>query len=166
MLLLLGQIPLETTQVIGLSGDREWTIVSHETIEDLPVLQHLGRQAAPIQVTARLHRSLGTPQVMLDALAAMGDSGKVMGLSLGSGRLLGHFVLQKLGVRRTWTTDDGELLSCDITLTLEEHRTPEMVVGGQLAVEGFTGPDRTAPRTPDIDRDPGDVPLSEITRSA
>lgn len=165
MLAILGRVRLEVTQVAGLSGDRSWTYASHATIQDLPVLQYVARNSSSFSLACKLHHSHGDVTTLRSQLAAAGDSGEVMPLQLGTGELLGYYVLEKLQTRLQWTTPSGQVLAQDLALSLTEHRPPDVQLGQLLAVEGSTGPDRTTPALPDTTREIDDVPLSEIVRS-
>ena len=164
-LMTFGAARFDALQVAGFSDDRSWKWVSHETIEGLPVLQGIAREARKPQLRAQVHPFLGGGAVIA-VLEAIGDALRVEPLQLGNGFVLGWFVLEK--IQRDWvkTLQDGTLIAAGLTLSFIEHRPPEAPDPGPLAgIIGFAVPSTALPAAVDTSGDPSEVPLSEIVRT-
>jgi phage protein U len=166
MLLLLGGISMEAQMPTALGGTTRWDWAELPTIEGLPARQFVARGGTRWKLEARLHSQLGIrPSRALAELEALGDSAAALPLQLGTGRILSYVVLVGLEQTWSWTLPDGELLMADVSLDLEPHRPPDPEGPVPLAVIDTAGAERTAPAVVDAERDPGEVPLSEIVRA-
>jgi phage protein U len=165
MLLTLGDFSLDALSVLALGDQQAWKWAEHATIEDLPALQQMAPEPRRPRLEVRVHRDLGVPSETIALLREAATRGDVMALAWGTGEFVGHFVVTGLDVRRTWTLPDGTLLQATVAIELLEHRPVETDATPRAATAGTATPERTEPDAVDTDRDPDDVPLSEIVRA-
>lgn len=164
MLLLLGAIPFEALQVKGFRDGKQWNRVSHDTIEDLPVLQTVGKMPRKPEIQIKLHPALGPVRGAIAALDAFGESGLPVSLQDGTGFSLGWFVLDALQPTYQRSLPDGTLVEAELLIKLLESRPPAPDLGPLLGVVAFAAPERVEPTPIDTTGDPGEVPLSEVVR--
>lgn len=165
VLLWLGAIALDARTVQDMPASHSWEYAKHQTIQGLPVLQFIDRNARTYSLAVRLHKELGSPRALLAQLLASGDRGEVMILQTGAGEQLGSYVLRGLDEKRRVMSAKGELLIADLTLKLEEHRFEDFEVLEGIAVEGNATDATASPLAIDDSGSPDDVPLSAIVRS-
>jgi phage protein U len=166
-ILWLGSIALDALSVRDMPASHSWEYAEHKTIQGLPVLQFIDRNAASYTLNVRAHKALGTPpRETIAKLKAAGNAGEVLILQTGTGEQLGSYVLTALDETRLISTPRGELLMADLSLKLKEHRFVDFEVVQGIAVEGNTANDTATPVPIDDSGDPDDVPLSTIVRSA
>jgi len=166
MLIHLGPVELEARAVLGFNpGSWRWEWAEHATIESLPALQLIARAARRPQIVVSQHPLIGLGAFQLAQLAELGARGLVMALQMGSGQLIGWFVIEELVPSAAWTLPDGTLLAGSLVIKLIESRTPEGIESPQLAIEGTALGEASVYELPDVSGDPDEVPISEIVRS-
>lgn len=99
---------------------RAWEFPEHARIGGAPRLQYTARNLETIRLECRWDISFCEPQAQVDALTAMGDGHAPHLFALGTGRVLGNFVIVEFTVRSTATTQRGGLLHATATITLKE----------------------------------------------
>lgn len=164
-MLRLGNILLDVRRVSNLTDGRSWDYAEIATIESLPVLQKVARHPSEVSLDVRVHPLLGKVGTLLADLQSVGDSGEVLPLQTDAGTLLGYFVLDSIQRKWTWTLPDGTIVDALLGLRLREHRAPDGAEAPRLAIAGIASPVQVTPALVDIDREPGDVALSEIVRA-
>lgn len=100
---------------------------AHEIIGKKPILEFLGPDAESISFKIKLRSDQGlSPHVELDKLRKYRDNGKVLTLIL-DGRVVGktRWVLESISETVNFWSRTGQILSCDVALTLKEY-------GGQV----------------------------------
>ena len=165
-LVYLGDIKLDALTVRDMPDTRTWEYAAHKVIEGIPVLQFLGRDSDIYTLNVRVHPSLGNTASIVGRVDAAGDAGEVMVLQSARGEQLGSYVLTSRERTRVWTTPDGVLVAAELSLKLKEHRPIDFVIESTIAVEGTAVDGGAQPTAINDSRNPTDVPLSEIVRSA
>lgn len=96
---------------------------SHEIIAKKPMLEFLGPDAESISFKIKLRSDQGlSPRIELDKLRKYRDTGKVLTLVLG-GRVVGktRWVIESIGETVNFWSKTGQMLSCDVSITLKEY---------------------------------------------
>ncbi|MGM9562129.1 MAG: phage tail protein [Phascolarctobacterium sp.] len=103
---------------------------SHDVLGKKPLLEFLGPDAESISFKIKLRSDHGlSPRVELDKLRKYRDTGKVLTLVLG-GRVVGRhrWVIESISESVNFWSKTGQILSCDVSLTLKEYRKQVITV--------------------------------------
>jgi phage protein U len=97
----------------------EWA--EHSIVEKTDRLQYTGRKAENIELTILFHRIFCDPETEYKALKKIADDTKPVPFILGTGEVLGNYVITLITKTTTQMLPDGHLLSIEVNLQLREY---------------------------------------------
>lgn len=104
---------------LGLSGEEPVEYAEQKVIEGKPRLQWVGDGLQTISLPARFHAEFCDPAARLEELRRAKDEHKAWPLLYDTGRLIGMFVITRLG-RREEQSDQGRIISLTVDIDLKE----------------------------------------------
>jgi len=120
----LGDIRFATDPTVeGLASVYAEQFAQQPVIEGKPRLQATGSELATHTLTLRLSTFYGdrTPRAQIEQLRTAQMARAAMPLVMGTGEVLGRFVITKLSVTEERTSASGELLAASVTVELLEY---------------------------------------------
>lgn len=124
---------LGTVQFEGLKSFSEFIEIrkanyaEHALIAGRPKLQRVGTNLAEISIGIRLHSGFCDPEAEIAALNGYVESGEVLPLVLGNGRVLGNFVLVDTNTKYTKALPNGDIITAEIQLNLKENYDEDLL---------------------------------------
>jgi phage protein U len=103
---------------------KEAVYAEHALIEGKPRLQRNGSKLDTITLTFSLHAKYTSVEGDIGILETYVQDGEVIPFVLGNGIFVGEFVITSIGQQVVQTDRDGNLISCDVDITLLEHVEP------------------------------------------
>jgi len=97
----------------------EWA--EQSIVERTDRLQYTGRKAESIELTILFHSTFCDPEEEYGALKKIADDAKPVPFILGTGEVLGNYVIVSIGRTVTQTLPNGRLLSIEVDLQLKEY---------------------------------------------
>jgi len=162
----LGKVPLALPLVSAVSLTHAWQHAEQPVILGVAPSQYIAPNGTSARISAFLHALMGVvPRDEAAALRELGDAGEVVALRMADGAVIGWFLLQSLEEEWLWVLPTGEIISSRLQLTLAPSPEGLLEELPPTAVEGAVTGEPTEPEEIDADRDPAEVPLSEIVRS-
>jgi phage protein U len=121
MFALLGDVVF---QIVGSPEDfgltRDYHFVEQEVIGAPPRLNWIANGLRRLELQMILHASFTVPALDLAQLETAAENHRAMPLVLGSGRLLGHFVIERMSIRMEQMTSLGEPIAMRVGVSLRE----------------------------------------------
>lgn len=161
----LGSLALPLRVVRGLGGRSGASWPALEVIEGKPKRQFLGPAGGELTLSLWLHASLIDPVQTRAALEVLASSGETFEVLTSDGQQLGTWVVESVDARVVWAPRGVPLvISCDVRL-LDPGLERPLNVARPAALQAYARAVTTEGPTEDLSRDPGEVPLTEVTRS-
>lgn len=132
-----GPIRLHLTGTTGLELTDGWHYAEHAVIQGKPLLQALGEELRKLSISFRFHAEFCDPVTEMEALRGLAGSRAAAALVLGTGRMLGRFVIAELAETARWTLPDGAVLSLDAKATLKEWAEDAAAAPAAVAIAGY-----------------------------
>src|SRR5688572_4243983 len=131
------------------SGNSEENYAEHATILNKPRLQKLGSKLDTRELSIRFHISFCDPELELNKLMEAKKKGQILPFTLGNGRYLGDFVIQKMGEDIQQLTVGAAIHEVIVSISLLEYFTPdkESSAANQAASNGFANAQNDPPLT-------------------
>lgn len=161
----LGTVRLDVLTAKGLGIQDGWDYAQHTVVEGKPRLQYVGQRLRDVSLSLRFHRSFCDPEAELFALRALADQAKAALLQLGTGRVLGRFVITDLREDPDWMLENGQAVSIGCALSLMEWADEDTPAPPRRAVQGSPVARRAQPAAAPTPSDPASVPSSSVVRS-
>jgi len=97
---------------------------THEVVGNRPRLEFLGPQLQELSFSMELYLGLGAdPLETINLLGNLAESGYHGRLVIGNEQVgQNEWVIQKVGEKREYITDKGELLYATVSVTMKEYR--------------------------------------------
>lgn len=120
MLAAIGMFVFETDSLLfsELSRDREWRHARTDRLGALPASQYLGPGADTVSLAGVLVPELAGRYSSIEKLAEMAGTGDAYPLANGTGTIMGHFTIDKIGERHDNLVIDGLARKIDFTIEL------------------------------------------------
>ncbi|MFO0387558.1 MAG: phage tail protein [Flavobacteriales bacterium] len=103
---------------------KEAVYAEHPLIEGKPRLQRNGSKLDTIDLTFSLHAKYTSVEGDISVLQTYVQDGEIVPFVLGNGIFVGEFVIVSIGEQVVQTDKNGNLISCDVDITLLEHVEP------------------------------------------
>lgn len=96
----------------------------HNVIDGKPTLQNTGSELDERELGLHFHASFCNPEQEFAALQTHMTNGDILDFLNGKGVLLGQFVIEKLTEEIMFTDTDGNIIECDVKVSLVEYVDP------------------------------------------
>lgn len=107
----------------------------HATALNKPRLQMMGEKLDEISLAINLHNSFCTPEDVIARLRAYRKDGTILPLIMGTGEVVGDFVLTEFDREILQTSPTGEIVSAKINVSLKEHYDPNKLASKETAAK-------------------------------
>lgn len=122
MFAILGNTKLQLVSSINdLNETNSYNYVQHERIENVPILQFLGRNLKEMNIRINLHSSFCIPEQELKNLTEIAEKATPVNFTKGNGEYLGYFLIQEIGQTIEQTTINGDLIAVQTQIKLLEY---------------------------------------------
>jgi len=118
----LGDIEFELiTYFNGLGESNTYNYAQHDRINNKPRLQFLGLGLQEHDIKLNFHASFCTPEDELKKLKDVAKYGTPLKFIKGNGEYIGVFVITEITSATEQTTNEGDLISIQVDLKLQEY---------------------------------------------
>lgn len=149
------------------SGARESAIAEHAVATGKPRLQRMGDGLETFTLVVHLHPMLGAVGQRLADLAAAQSDNAPLPFVLGSGRVMGRYVITKLEYEILVTNADGEPFEARVTISVKEWNaaasTPRAATAAKTPAQSAKPTGGRIP--PAVDRDHA-APVTHVVDGA
>ena len=122
MFAILGNTKLQLVSSINdLNETNSYNYVQHERIENVPILQFLGRNLKEMNIRINLHSSFCNPEQELKNLNEIAEKATPVNFTKGNGEYLGYFLIQEIGQTIEQTSNNGDLIAVQTQIKLLEY---------------------------------------------
>lgn len=119
---------------------RETNYAQHAVIDGKPKLQRIGTNLEEVNLSIQFHGSFCTPETEIGSLDSAREAGEILPLLLGSGELVGNFVIQSISKDIMDLDERGSIKLAVLTISLLESATTDALASAALnAVLGGVG---------------------------
>lgn len=112
---------------------KEESYAEHALIDGKPKLQKIGSKLDTINLAIRIHAMFSNPELEINKLITYMERGDILPLIMGTGRIIGDFVINTLNISNKQLTPDGGILWAELTLDLKEYASPDREASAQNA---------------------------------
>jgi phage protein U len=132
----LGDVQFEVLYFMGFEGTRQATFAEHARVNGKPRLQKTGLGLEQRSVRLVFDQWMtSAPDQQVEALDAMRIKQDPVVFVLGTGRVLGEYVVTELAENVTDTSPEGKTLRVEVTLTLRENADPDAAAAADRAAK-------------------------------
>ncbi len=103
----------------------EAVYAQHDLINSKPRLQKTGDGLKELEISMRLQASFCKPRIEADALATSRDTGEVLTLLWGNGKVEGSFIITTITETIEDADKNGEVFSLILAVSLREYVVPD-----------------------------------------
>ena len=136
MFAILGNTKLQLVSSINdLTETKSYNYVQHERIENVPILQFLGRNLKELNIKINLHSSFCNPEKELKKITEIAEKATPVNFTKGNGEYLGYFQIQEIGQTIVQTSVNGDLISVHTQIKLIEY--PGKIDDETKNIKGF-----------------------------